>query len=269
MKFCTTLLFSIVTCILCFRAFGQTPEDGTNITHMPLVGDETAVSALVASPREYLGQAVIICGFVKVTDFYSNGYYEASPTHFSFRFDEATKEVKPTRERLDVYGRRDMCGPFVDHILRNQKAGDLTAVRLKVRITSRSFFEQKFLDSAELVDWQFLKHDYKWEPWTIESADAATRELQYKKAQEIQAQRSSALALQTKVRKQKLFDHYTAEANAGDGFAQLELGKIFLHGDGVETNLALARKWLSIALTNGSPDAAGLLSEIERNHGRQ
>jgi hypothetical protein len=58
---------------------------------------------------------------------------------------------------------------------------------------------------------------------------------------------------------------YQSQAASGDGFAQLRLGEIYLHGEGVETNVALARKWLSIAATNGYPEATNKLLEIERD----
>lgn len=58
---------------------------------------------------------------------------------------------------------------------------------------------------------------------------------------------------------------WQSKAEAGDGFAQLRLGEIYLHGEGVETNAALARKWLSAALTNDYPQATNLLMEIEAN----
>jgi hypothetical protein len=56
---------------------------------------------------------------------------------------------------------------------------------------------------------------------------------------------------------------YQSKAEAGDGFAQLRLGEIYFRGQGVETNLPLARHWLSMALANGYPQATNLLHEIE------
>jgi TPR repeat protein len=68
--------------------------------------------------------------------------------------------------------------------------------------------------------------------------------------------------------KQSTLKFYQSKAAAGDGFAQMRLGEIYLHGEGVETNTDLARKWLSAALTNGYPQATNLLFEIERSSAR-
>jgi hypothetical protein len=63
----------------------------------------------------------------------------------------------------------------------------------------------------------------------------------------------------------RVVDFYSQKATDGDGNAQLRLGEIYLRGQGVETNLPLARQRLSMALTNGCPQAANLLREIELN----
>jgi len=62
---------------------------------------------------------------------------------------------------------------------------------------------------------------------------------------------------------QAILKSYQPKAEAGDGFAQLRLGEIYFHGEGVETNLAIAHQWLSAAFTNGYPEASNLLNEIE------
>ncbi|HWN95658.1 MAG TPA: SEL1-like repeat protein, partial [Methylomirabilota bacterium] len=51
-------------------------------------------------------------------------------------------------------------------------------------------------------------------------------------------------------------------ASNGLPYAQLELGKRYLRGDGVETNLTLARHWLTAACTNGESQASNLLRQI-------
>jgi hypothetical protein len=61
----------------------------------------------------------------------------------------------------------------------------------------------------------------------------------------------------------EMFESYQSKADAGDGFAQLRLGEIYLRGDRTQTNTDLARRWLSAAVTNGYPQATNHLSEIE------
>jgi hypothetical protein len=67
--------------------------------------------------------------------------------------------------------------------------------------------------------------------------------------------------------KQALVKLYQTQAEAGDGFAQMRLGEIYLRGEGVESNNDLARKWLSAAITNGYPQETNLLLEIESRSG--
>jgi hypothetical protein len=66
---------------------------------------------------------------------------------------------------------------------------------------------------------------------------------------------------------QAIVKFYQPKAEAGDGFAQMRLGEIYLRGEGVETNTDLARKWLSAAITNGYPQATNLLFETDSKSG--
>jgi hypothetical protein len=47
-----------------------------------------------------------------------------------------------------------------------------------------------------------------------------------------------------------IFQLYSRRAATGDGYAQWRLGEMYLNGEGTETNLTLARKWLATAGTN-------------------
>jgi hypothetical protein len=83
------------------------------------------------------------------------------------------------------------------------------------------------------------------------------------KAAQVKAGQARRVALQ-----QSMIKFYQHKAEAGEGFAQMRLGEIYLRGEGVKTNTNLARKWLSAAMTNGCPQATNLLSEIERGSAR-
>ena len=54
------------------------------------------------------------------------------------------------------------------------------------------------------------------------------------------------------------------QASNGSPSFQIELGKRYMRGDGVETNLALARHWLQAACTNGESQASNLLAQITK-----
>jgi hypothetical protein len=57
----------------------------------------------------------------------------------------------------------------------------------------------------------------------------------------------------------------TQQAEKGLGSFQLSLGKRYLTGDGVKTNLALALRWLEAASTNGEAQASNLLKMTRTN----
>jgi hypothetical protein len=75
------------------------------------------------------------------------------------------------------------------------------------------------------------------------------------KNRDAEQQNQKAKVEKSKELKLKTFKYYSDEAQKGDGYAQMRLGELYLHGDGVGTNLNLARKWLWTASTNGYPDA--------------
>ncbi len=61
---------------------------------------------------------------------------------------------------------------------------------------------------------------------------------------------------------ERILAYQLQRASNGYPSFQLELGKKYLRGDGVETNLALARHWLQAACTNGESQASNLLRQI-------
>lgn len=68
----------------------------------------------------------------------------------------------------------------------------------------------------------------------------------------------------------RILAYQQQQASNGYPSFQFILGKRYLTGDGVETNLALARHWLSAASTNGESQAARLLQQVtELNRSQQ
>ncbi len=55
------------------------------------------------------------------------------------------------------------------------------------------------------------------------------------------------------------------QASNGAASFQLELGKRYMRGDGVETNLTIALHWLQAACTNGESQASNLLQQLKSN----
>lgn len=62
----------------------------------------------------------------------------------------------------------------------------------------------------------------------------------------------------------KIISFQQQQASNGYSSFQIELAKRYLRGDGVETNLALARHWLESACTNHDSQATNLLKAIDR-----
>lgn len=61
----------------------------------------------------------------------------------------------------------------------------------------------------------------------------------------------------------RILTYQLSQASNGLPSFQLLMGKRYLTGEGVETNLALARHWLNAACTNGEPIATNLLSRLQ------
>ena len=62
---------------------------------------------------------------------------------------------------------------------------------------------------------------------------------------------------------------YTRLAQAGNVQAQLLLGELYVFGEGVPEDRALAEKWVMKAQAGGSPDAAALLATLRQRAARK
>lgn len=259
------VLLAIVTASN-WNAWAQATAENTNaVTQLPLVGDETSVSTLLASPTKYLNQPVILVGSLDVRNYYNYEYENASSSYFSLDFIELTKNVKRNKS-LTIYAERDMAAPLVDRILKAQQNARRLGVRVKIRITSRSFSYEKFNENAELLDWQFLKPDHSgWGAWVKESEEIEIEKLNKVRQAELDEQRRDAVKAEEK-RKQAAADRalkYNQDlADKGDIYGQLRMGERYLKGDGVEKNEAKAKDYLSKAAAQGSIEASNILASI-------
>ena len=62
----------------------------------------------------------------------------------------------------------------------------------------------------------------------------------------------------------RLYQLHSRGATNGDGFSQLRLGQFYLNGQGVATNVSLAKYWFQCASTNDQPEAAKFLSDLNK-----
>jgi TPR repeat protein len=90
---------------------------------------------------------------------------------------------------------------------------------------------------------------------TRKAAEQAKREAIETRQKQIEAARSATTA--------RVVAYQHQQASNGSPSFQIELGKRFMRGDGVETNVALARHWLKSACTNGESEATNLLRQIK------
>lgn len=257
-----------------WRAMAQTNlpnqqlELNTNrARHIVLLGDETHISAIKSSPRNYQGKSIIVVGGVRTANYYNFRYDEASSTYFSLDFHELTEDMKAIGN-LTVYARRSLAQPLVDAVLKNEAAGAGKIVRLKTMITDRSFDFGNFSENAELIDWQFTKAtDGGWEPWNSEIVSAENEKQLARQSEQIEEQRRIAVKMQEQSKQaaaEKALRFNQDAAAKGDAFGLLRMGERYRDGDGVEQDLAKAKEYLQKAADAGSPTAAEELSKLKQ-----
>lgn len=96
------------------------------------------------------------------------------------------------------------------------------------------------------------------EKWRLEAVVRAEKE-----QRKIDAENAKKAALTARIVANQL-----KQASNGSPTFQLELGKRYMSGDGVETNLALARHWLQSACTNHESAASNLLERLLKSGGK-
>lgn len=238
---------------------GQPSEQDTNtVTQLPLVGDETSVSAILADAGKFSQQPIVICGSLPVSDYYRYRYSDSSKPHFTLDFIALTEDMQPDG-KLPVDVGQNRIGTLVEEILNAQQHGMVASkiVRLKVIIKklqngepheNGSFYADggSFYGNAVLIDWQFMKSDGSgWDAWANEKIGAATK----KAAQD---------------RTDRVVKYNQEEADKGDPYGLLRMGERYRDGDGVEKDLTKARDYFSKAVAAGSPSAAGELSQLNQ-----
>lgn len=86
------------------------------------------------------------------------------------------------------------------------------------------------------------------------------KEIQEAEARQAAADKAAVERVSTQAR---IIAYQLAQASNGFPSFQVELGKRYARGDGVETNYVLARHWLQSACTNGSTEASNLLHQLQ------
>jgi hypothetical protein len=112
------------------------PKGDGRIEQIKMVGDETHVSAIKASPRNFTEKNIIVAGGVQTGNYYNYAYNNAQATHFSLRFTELTEEIKQIGD-MTIYADRNISQPLVDAVLKSESTGFGKIARLKIEVTHR------------------------------------------------------------------------------------------------------------------------------------
>ena len=148
------------------------PKQDSNLSAVPIVGDETALVRVKATPSDFVGKEFYLCGALSVSDYYNFRYLRAADSHYSLRWRPITKDAKIANgDSCTIYADRSIAGPLVAAITERQEHGaDAMAVRTKVTLRPSSPDDlARGWDCLELLDWQFLTDDKQsWGPWAFE-----------------------------------------------------------------------------------------------------
>lgn len=125
------------------------------------------------------------------------------------------------------------------------RVGETKLYKMETTITHKGTVYSVFTFDAPPTEYKVVDHDIpKVNPlWTVWAEQQKAK---------IKAGKSA-----------RIFTFRLQQASNGSPSFQFEVGKQYLTGDGVETNLALARHWLQAACTNGESQASNLLMQAK------
>lgn len=151
------------------------------------------------------------------------------------------------------------------------KARSESVARQQENDSRRAKEEQSRADARRLIEETKAKEEFEKTPEGIAAREK--EEAEQKKITEenerlrIEHMQAVEEARMRPIREQesKILAYQLDRASNGYPSYQVLIGKRYLTGDGVETNLALARHWLQSACTNGEPQATNLLIQLSGN----
>lgn len=157
------------------RSMERPKGEFTALGKVPLKGDETPLAAIKADPAKFLGREFIICGGVRVGNYYNYGWDGAQATHYSLRFLQVDREGKPG-DSAHMYLNRGLGSDVADVCAAADaaKSGGTRVMRLRVILPRRSASDGEIqADMLEVLDWQFLMPGgADWGPWFSEVRQA-------------------------------------------------------------------------------------------------
>ena len=147
----------------------KTASAGKGEFLIPYKGDETTLSELKAYPERYVGKQFIICGGLRLDDYYNYIYLTANTTHNSLSFTEYGKHSKSIgTESAHLYLRKGKGARVLEPVRQiGEKYKEANYDKLaRVKVTLLTLKGNDW-DMLEVLDAQFTTDDKTWGPWVI------------------------------------------------------------------------------------------------------
>src|SRR5205085_4409562 len=113
----------------------RAPKIDGRIRLVPLVGDETNLVRVKASPGDYVDKDIYLCGQISVSDYFGLGYSDATKTHYSFQLCPVKKNgAEVGGDYCTIYADRRIASPLVSAIADHQEQAML--IRVKVTLSA-------------------------------------------------------------------------------------------------------------------------------------
>lgn len=156
--------------------------DDTEPHIIPHQNDEVALVRIKADPKKYVGKSFVICGGLQISDYYNYSYGRSEKTHHSLKFVELGKTTREIGiETCHGYLlKRNASAAIIDTIAKgaeeNKTREFYKVARVKVMLIQVRYENDKQWDMLEVLDAQFMDKDFKeWQPWIVETEEAAKR----------------------------------------------------------------------------------------------
>jgi len=134
-----------------------------------LVGDETKLAKVKASPKEFFGKEITATGAIKTSAYFNYAYEKAQSTHFAFDFQEVLGVSKSgdteEGEECNLYFDKTKGKVLADKVAEVSPKRKL--IRVKAAIVRRDplYAGDVQWDMMEMLDYQLLGEDGNWGHW--------------------------------------------------------------------------------------------------------
>ncbi len=166
--FASILLLGVI-CATAPAGLGGEPAAVKKVPHSK---DETSLVAIKANPEKFVGTTFILCGGIKVDDYYNFAYLNSQDTHYSLDFVEVGEDTATTTgKRAHLYFPKKIGAALIDLAVKFEKEhhGEHYLMRIRATLDRDAFARDKQWDTMEMLDWQFVTKDYTdWQPWALQ-----------------------------------------------------------------------------------------------------